>query len=280
MNFADISKRLQDRPKERILMSGSTLRMFQSKKNVMTAVILRDMRTRFFNHGLGFLVAILWPVVHMGILLVTYNLAGRQAPFGDSLNVFFATGLVPTLAFTYISRFMSYSLVTNGPLLTFPAVTVLDILAARAFLEIIAACSTLLVFLVILWALGDDPMPYNPLQAVYAYMATVLLAVGFGTLVGVMVMFFQFVLLAYSLILILVYIGSGTMFVANSLPSSIADALAWNPVVQAVEWMRTAYFESYSDRLVNKPYLIFFGLSTLCLGLLLERVLRQRMLDG
>ncbi len=59
----------------------------------MTAVILRDMRTRFFNHGLGFLIVSLWPLAHMLILLMIYSLTGRRTPFGDSLYVFFALGL-------------------------------------------------------------------------------------------------------------------------------------------------------------------------------------------
>ncbi|PZR50261.1 MAG: capsular biosynthesis protein, partial [Stutzerimonas stutzeri] len=74
----------------------------REKRNVMTAVMLRDMRTRFFNHGLGFLVVSLWPLAHMVILLLIYTLMGRTAPFGDSLPVFFATGLIPTLTFMYV----------------------------------------------------------------------------------------------------------------------------------------------------------------------------------
>ncbi|WP_236776042.1 hypothetical protein [Agrobacterium tumefaciens] len=58
------------------------------KKNVMTAVILRDMRSRFFNHGLGFLLVSLWPLAHMLILLTIYTVMGRKTPYGDSLNVF------------------------------------------------------------------------------------------------------------------------------------------------------------------------------------------------
>ena len=158
----------------------------------MKAVMLRDMRTRFFNHGLGFLVVSLWPLAHMLILLLIYTIAGRQTPFGNSLNVFFATGLIPTLAFMYISRFMSLSLILNRPMLLFPAVTVVDIMTARAFLEIIAAFITVVFMFLILWAMGDDPIPFSKEQAVYAFLATMLLSVGIGSLAGVIVMFFPF----------------------------------------------------------------------------------------
>lgn len=144
------------------------------KRNVMSAVVLRDMRSRFFNHGLGFLLVSLWPLAHMIILLGIFTVMGRKAPYGESLNVFFATGLIPTLAFMYVSRFMSLSLTINRPMLSFPVVKVVDIMLARAFLEVVAASLTLFFMFMILLALGDNPLPANVFEAVYAYLSVIL----------------------------------------------------------------------------------------------------------
>ncbi|WP_371814201.1 ABC transporter permease [Ensifer sp. ENS03] len=250
------------------------------KTNVMKAVMLRDMRTRFFNHGLGFLVVSLWPLGHMFVLLLIYTMMGRKSPFGDSLNVFFLTGLIPTLTFMYVSRFMSYSIILNKPMLAFPAVTMIDIVFARAFLEIIAACLTAFFAFSLLALMGENPYPFDIVEAAYAFLATLLLAVGIGSLCGVISMFFEFFVTLYALFLIIIYISSGTLFVAASMPSQLAEALAYNPVFQCVEWMRSAYFESYSRHYVDKGYLLSWGAGSLCLGLLLERLLRRRMLEG
>jgi capsular polysaccharide transport system permease protein len=252
----------------------------QQKRNVMKAVMLRDMRTRFFNHGLGFLLVALWPLSHMLILITIYTVANRTTPFGDSIRVFFLTGLIPTLAFMYVSRFMSLSVTLNRPMLAFPVVMVTDVLAARALLEIVAAFLTLFFALSILWIMGDDPWPRDVVQAAYAYLATLLLAVGVGVLAGVMVMFFDFFATLYALSMILVYISSGTLFVVTQLPDAISGPLSWNPVVHAVEWMRLAYYDGYSDKLLSRSYLIGFGLTSLFLGLALERGLRRKMLEG
>jgi len=248
--------------------------------NVMKAIILRDLRTRFFNHGLGFLIVPLWPLAHMVILLIIYSLSGRSVPFGDSLNLFFATGLIPTLAFMYISRFMSLSIVLNSPMLAFPAVTTVDIMAARAFLEIVGGYLTLICIFTILTILGDNPIPYDIEQAVYAYLATVLLAIGVGSLVSVIVMFVPFFVTIYALFLIVVYIASGTLFIVSALPDEISYTLSWNPVVHSVEWMRSAFYPTYSTKILDKQYLLGFGLGSLCLGLTLERTLRWKVLEG
>ncbi len=237
----------------------------RAKRNVMSAVILRDMRTRFFNHGLGFLIVSLWPLAHMLILLLIYTLMGRKAPFGDSLNVFFATGLIPTLAFMYVSRFMSLSLIINRSMLSFPAVYIVDVMLGRALLEIIAAYLTLIFMILIIYALGDNPFPADPREAVEAYLSVMLLSVGVGILVGVIVMFSPFFATIYALAMILVYITSGTLFVISNLPDVFSRPLSYNPVVHAVEWMRVAYYPSYSTKILDKEYIIGFGVTCLLL---------------
>jgi len=246
----------------------------------MKAVMLRDMRTRFFNHGLGFLLVSLWPLAHMLILIGIYTILGRYAPYGQSLQVFFLTGLIPTLTFMYISRFMAFSLILNKPMLAFPVVKVLDVMAARAVLEILAAFVTLFFAFVILLLLGDDPFPRDPFQALYAYLSVLLLAIGAGSVASVITMFFRFFSTIYSLSMIIVYILSGTLFLASALPESIIYPLSFNPILHGVEWMRTAYYEGYSTRVLDKQYLILFGLTSLCIGLGMERMLRRIMLEG
>lgn len=245
----------------------------------MKAIVLRDMRTRYFNHGLGFLIVPLWPMGHMLIIMGVWTIIGRLAPFGDSAMVFFATGLIPGLSFMYVSRYMAVSLSMNKQLLSFPQIKVVDVMFGRAFLEIIGTFLTLVFMLIVLWAFGNDPMPHDPYQAVAAYLATILLAIGVGSIVAVVSLFAPSVSIAYMLFLIVIYLCSGTFFVANYLPDQITDYLVWNPLLHGVEWIRTAYYDGYSDKLLNKPYLIGFGLTSLCIGLFAERALRRVLMD-
>jgi len=252
----------------------------RQKGNVMRAVMLRDMRTRFFNHGLGFLLVSLWPLAHIFILLTIYSLLGRRAPFGDSMRVFFATGLLPCLTFMYVSRFMALSVVLNRPMLSIPAVKVTDILFARAFLEVIASCFTVFLAFALLLMLGDKPFPFDWAQAAFAYGATILLAVGVGLVAGVITAMFTFFATIYALCMILIYISSGTLFVVSSLPSQVSYFLAFNPVIHSVEWMRSAFYQTYNSQVIDRVYLLSFGLSALCIGLLLERLTRRITLEG
>jgi capsular polysaccharide transport system permease protein len=48
-----------------------------------------------------------------------------------------------------------------------------------------------------------------------------------------------------------------------------------NPLLQDVEWMRSAYYPDYPTLVLDKLYPIKFGFITLAVGLLLERFARR-----
>ena len=142
---------------------------------------------------------------------------------------------------------MCLSVVLNKNMLSFPVVKVTDILFARAFLEIIAGFITIFFMWLIFMAMGLTPYPADPAQAALAYLATIFLAIGIGSIGGVITSFAPMFATAYALSSILFYLSSGCLFVTTRLPEQIAIPLSYNPVAQCVAWMRTAYFENYSD---------------------------------
>ncbi len=260
--------------------AGQTFAVALRRKwGVMYAVMMRDMRTRFFNHSLGFGLVILWPLTHLFMLLFIYHLLGRATPYGDSLFLFFATGLIPTLSFMYVSRFMAYSLALNRPMLNIPAVHPSDILFGRALLEVLASCSMAFLTFMLLIVFGEDPRPYDFVEAVSAQASVLLLAVGMGMCIGVLSQLFPFLLTLYALFTLLIYVLSGTLFVVDALPAQLIHILWWNPVLHATEWMRSAYFLGYPDQVLDKTYLVGFAVVTLAVGLLLERLLRPWVLE-
>ena len=71
---------------------------------VILAIMLRNIRTRFFGHGFGFLVGIAWPVVHTAIVIALFSIGNRAAPAGDSVVLFVGIGSIQFMTFSYLSR--------------------------------------------------------------------------------------------------------------------------------------------------------------------------------
>jgi len=248
--------------------------------NVMHAVILRDIRSRYFNHGLGFLVVPLFPVAHMGLLLAIYTAMDRRAVFGDDLVLFFATGLIPVLMFNYISRFMSVSVLTNKGMLAFPAVHLLDIVLARSILEIVGIVISILFVVVILISVGSDPVPQSPRDAALALLCVSVLSIGVGIIVSVISAIFPFVSMAYALFTAIIYLSSGAPIYLQSLPDIVVYYCSFNPTFHAVEWVRSAYYLGYQAQYLDKTYLVGWAIGSLAVGLYMERALRPQILSA
>jgi capsular polysaccharide transport system permease protein len=246
---------------------------------VLHALMLRGIRSRFFGNGLGFLIASVgWPLGHMVLLVIIYSVTGRTVPIGDSAPLFFATGLAPVMAFNYISRWTMLGIMLDRSLLAYPIVKILDLLFARVLVEVLGAFLTVVSLILILLAIHADPMPRNFVQASYAYGAALLLGAGMGVLNGVIGMAFRAWFTGYTIVIIVVYMSSGILFIPDALPELPRYLLSFSPVVQAVEWMRSAYYPGYGSLILDKGYLLAWGIGTIFLGLLLERFVRGQAL--
>lgn len=256
---------------------GETLRAYS---RILVALMLRDVQTRFFGSALGFLIAIAWPLSHIFILILIYSLSGRAAPYGDSATLFFATGLLPFMAYNYMARFTMLGVALNRPLLGYPVVKVADILIARAIVEVLNAGCVIICALLLLTAMGIDVRPPRPVDAMSALGACMLLGFGFGLINGVIAGLFTFWVTGFALFQIIMWIASGVAFVPDELPQGARYALSFNPALIGVEWMRSAFYDGYGlGELLDKPYMLGFSLFSLALGLLMERLMRGRILQ-
>ncbi|MGO9006992.1 MAG: ABC transporter permease [Beijerinckiaceae bacterium] len=254
--------------------------MLKAQWSILHALMLRNIKTRLGGNEFGFLaMGVGWPLSHILILIIINTGLGRAAPYGDSAALWFATGVIPFMAFSYMSRFIMMGVVLNRPLLTFPVVKVTDILFASAIVEILSAGLVILIMFAIFWAFGIDFMPLDIVQASLALLAMMLLGLGWGVVNAIIAAAVPFWVTGFFLLQIILWMASGILFVPDALPEAIRTPLSYLPPLQGVEWMRSAYYEGYGAIILDRPYLISFAIVTLFIGLALERLVRGKMLQ-
>jgi capsular polysaccharide transport system permease protein len=251
----------------------------RSQKNVLSALMLRDIATRF-GSAPGFLIAIAWPLSHIMLLVGLNVLADRIVPYGESSILWFALGTTPFMIVSYTSRFMMYGLMTNRPLLAFPAISVFDIMVSRILIEMFVSFCLIACLILLLTCLGVDFMPVNITMALSALGLSLLLGIGFGIVNSIMSMLITQWATVYMLFIVFLWITSGAYFVPSVMPSIIRDLLYWHPILHCIEWIREAYFEGYHSLILDKYYVCGMALVTIFVGLLLERLVRGRILSG
>ncbi|KQU17455.1 ABC transporter [Methylobacterium sp. Leaf94] len=248
---------------------------FEVYANVIRALMLRDMRTRFGGSYWGYVVVVLWPVAHIFLMVGIMIFRGIPSPMGNDAILFVATGAVPVLVFQYTSREAMKAMLVNRPLMYYPQVKAFDIMAARFIVETIKGFQGLIIVFAILLALGSSPSPDDPAMAIGGYTMALLLGLGMGAINMAIMTVFPGWLWGYIIITILLYMTSGVFFLPNMLPDELYSIMKWSPIVQIVEWVRLAYNPQLGVT-VDYTYVMGWCFGTIWLGLVMERFVLRR----
>ena len=63
--------------------------------NVLYALMMHDIKNRFFGFGIGQIVMVIWPFAHVVVLLLVYTFTKRPNPYRDSLEQYITISVLP-----------------------------------------------------------------------------------------------------------------------------------------------------------------------------------------
>jgi len=243
---------------------------------VISALVLRETRATFGTSQIGYLWAIIVPAAGTMLLVLLFSAAGRHPPFGASLALFFATGLLTLEFFNKLSDSLMTVFEANRALMTYPLLKGPDFLFARAIL--IGATYVLIMglFFSTLIALDLAGPPAHPTELMEAFGITFLLGFGFGATNAVIVSLLDSWRHVERILTRPLIFLSGVFYVPSVLPSSAREWIAWNPVLHTVEWVRNGYYVNYDSRVLDKSYVVGLALCLVFTGLAGERLTRSR----
>lgn len=243
---------------------------------VVHALILREVRTLHGRHRLGYLWAFFEPLMHIGFWFLLWIFLHRGHAIHDMTPLLFLScGLVPFMAFMNLSGFIQSAISANSSLLQFPPVKQIDTIIARFLL---ISATMIVVALGIFGGLiftGIADWPEDLLIAALAFLAMLLLGLGYGTFNCMVSVIFPTYQKFISVITRIFYFTSGLFFVPETLPPRALDFLRWNPALHGVELFRAAWSSLYESRFATFGYLIGFGSVFFLLGLILEPLVRK-----
>ena len=174
---------------------------------------------------------------------------------------------------------MTHAITSNGSLLRLPLVSTCDVVLARALLELVTDLVVALILLAGFTAIGLHAVPRDLGGVAAALIAVWLFACGLGFFNAVVTAFWKGWDKVWVQIVRILYFVSGIFYVPATMPDWVRHILAWNPILQAVDWFRVSFFEGYAPYWLDRGYLVILGLWTLFVGLALERLLRPRLVE-
>ena len=212
------------------------------QRRVVSALMLRELVTRFGRENIGFLWVMAEPLLFAVLVGIVWRFMKGPEEHGVSVIAFVATGYIPLTLFRQaLSRSIRVFSV-NGSLLYHRQIKVLDFIFVRFLIEMIGALMAYLFIALLLIPLDEFPIPAD-----------------FGIFLVGWILYAWFTLslvlclaplsekseILEKLIPVTTYIAipfSGTFTMLSWLTPDAQAVLWWSPFVHAMEMMRAGIF--------------------------------------
>jgi capsular polysaccharide transport system permease protein len=246
---------------------------------VVHALMLREIKSRFGRQKLGYIWAFLQPCAFIALFAFVFAAFRMTAPSGMPLVLFMITGFGPFFLFRNTMNETVMAIDANRVLLAFPQVKLIDLVLARALLEMATLTIVFFLILAAAYLLGHSVDIENPLRMLFALACFALTGFGLGAIFAAIAPLFrstpQMVRMFAGRPLLFI---SGVFFTADMVPGAYREYALLNPLLHMMEWMRSAFFVQFESPHMSLDYAIGTALFTVFFGLLLLRGLNKRIL--
>lgn len=245
----------------------------------ISALVLREMSTRYGRTPGGYIWALLEPVGMIVILGFAWSLLANAPTLGTSFFLFKGTGYMVLQMFVVNSKQIGKAMHFSRPLLFYPRVTWLDAILARFLLNTLVVTITTTLIL-------SGIMIYENIHTVLDYPA-ILMAMGLAALTGLSVGVLNCYLFQrlpvweqfWSIATRPLFLISGVIFIYEDLPQMGKAILWYNPVLHLSGIMRDGFYPLYHPSYVSYIYLGLWIFLPMVAGLLLLRQFHRDLLN-
>jgi len=246
---------------------------------VMYALLQRDVKMRFRDSPIGPLSAIAEPVAQILMLSLIFSYVRfRAADLGDYIVLFFMTGLLPLFCFRMAMNNTQQTISRHRRTMYAPHVRPMDLIMAG---YIFTLCVYITLFAGFNWFfvfIFKAPGAQYFVLCLIPMVCNALIGLGFGIAITVAAIFFSYIRVIVGILFGPVQILSGMFFTAETLPPAALKILIWNTFFHSTELFRTFFYAEYTSPIFSPYYYFGWVITCTALGLVLERVMRHRLL--
>lgn len=253
--------------------STTTRSHFQIQRDVIYALLLRELTSRFGKSRGGFFWVLVEPVAHLVVPITIFGFIRHRVMPGVEFPVFLAYGFLPFLLFKAICLQIVDGVNAAQGLLSYRQVLLMDVFVAKAMAHCVIYAVVFTIVLTGLGMLGYDVVPAMPVELGGLLLLTVWLAFGLGLLLAAIASLIPDARAVIHIMFMPLYFISGILFPVTRLSDEWQQLLAINPVLHFVELSRLAGVEGYEAmKYTSIAYPVALALTTTMLGLMLYRL--------
>jgi capsular polysaccharide transport system permease protein len=246
---------------------------FQIQRDVIYALLLREIASRFGKSRGGYLWVLVEPVAHLVFPIMIFGFIRQIVVPGIDYAVFLVYGFLPFLLFKAICIQTMEGTHANRGLLSYRQVLLMDVFVAKALAYCVIQTVVFGIVFTGLAMLGFDVRPSLPIELAGVLILTVMLAFGLGLLFAALCSMAPDARTLIRLLFIPLYFMSGVLFPITRFPDEWVRLLAINPVLHLVEMSRAVGLGHYEPmRHLSVTYPVALATISMFIGLALYRL--------
>jgi ABC-type polysaccharide/polyol phosphate export permease len=254
-------------PHRNFKLDSSFSRSWIIQRRVITALILREMLTRYGRHNIGFLWLFVEPMLFTLGVTALWT-ASKSIHASDIPIVAFAiTGYSSILLWRNMPSRCINALSPNLSLLYHRNVRPIDIYFSRLILEAAGATMSFTFLVLVFGFIGWLLPPEDVLQILGGWLMLAWFGSGLALFLGALSESSESVEKLWHPSSYILFPLSGAAFLVNGLPQVAQEIVMYLPMVHGVEYVREGYFGSHIHAHYNLAYMALCNIFLTLIGL-------------
>lgn len=245
----------------------------QIQRDVIYALLLRELSSRFGKSRGGFLWVLVEPIAHLLIPIFIFGFIRQRLMPGVEYPVFLVYGFLPFLLFKAICLQIVDGVNAGQGLLSYRQVLLMDVFIAKAMAHFVIQTMVFIIVLTGLYIFGYDVLPLRPVELAAVLALALGLAFGLGLVFAAIASLIPDARAVIHVMFMPLYFASGILFPVTRFPDEWVRLLAVNPVLHVVELSRVASLTGYEPMpYTSIAYPVALALVATVIGLMLYRL--------
>ncbi|MEX2123383.1 MAG: ABC transporter permease [Woeseia sp.] len=245
----------------------------QIQRDVIYALLLRELSSRFGKSRGGFLWVLVEPIAHVLIPVIMFGFIRNRLMPGVEYPVFLVYGFLPFLLFKAICLQIVDGVNTAQGLLSYRQVLLMDVFMAKALAHCVIQAVVFAIVLTGLAMFGYDVLPPRPVELAAVLLLTAVIAFGLGLLFAAIASLVPDARAVIHVMFMPLYFVSGILFPVTRFSDEWVRWMAINPVLHLVELSRVMGLDGYQPmKYLSVEYPVGLALSATVIGLMVYRL--------
>jgi capsular polysaccharide transport system permease protein len=245
------------------------------QRRVVSALMMRELITRFGRENIGFLWITAEPLLFAVLVGFIWEFIKGPEEHGIGIVAFVATGYIPLVMFRTTMARAVRVFTANGSLLYHRQVTLVDLILVRFIIELIGGMMAYVVIATVLVLIGLFPVPADYGYLLFGWFLYGLFTLGVALVMAPLSEVSETVEKFLPVTTYLMVPFSGTFNLTSWLAPDVRDFMLYSPPVSAMELMRYGVWGDKITPYYDIPYAFAASLVLILIGLMMCRKIRR-----